>query len=278
MYSTYIQKIETNKIGKILTIAIDNPSKRNAIDSDMAKAISQSIEFLEDSKDYSAGVLYGRGGNFSSGFDLANISKDELSYFDWNDKGNSPIGPCRRNFKKPIIAAINGYCVGGAFELALACDVRIMEKSAILGIFNRRFGIPVMNGGIVRLLKMVGLSRTLDIVISGRKICSDEAYQMGLISKIVPDTVALSDAMIYALKLCNLPQKALKHDRNVIYNLAYANMSQVDQFKSECKGAFEIMKQEGSLGARKFDEGCGRKGQNIGTKSKLDDSLLKKIK
>ncbi|GIY88431.1 hypothetical protein CDAR_287421 [Caerostris darwini] len=184
-------------------VGINRPKKRNCVNSETAFELKKAFEnFAEDSQAHAA-VLYGVGGTFCAGYDLQEVSGGEVNLSP--DVG--PMGPTKMLLKKPVMAAIDGHAVAGGLELALWCDLRVMEESAILGVFCRRFGVPLIDGGTVRLPKLIGLAKALDMILTGRGVNGREAYEMGLVTKLCKKGEALQQAIDLAESLCDVPQK-----------------------------------------------------------------------
>ncbi|EDW16354.1 probable enoyl-CoA hydratase echA8 [Drosophila mojavensis] len=213
--------IEKDK--NITLIGINRPQQRNAIDSTTASKLCEAFSAFEADDTSPVAVLYGVGGSFCSGFDILEISTDEKEEIsvDILMRPEGSVGPTRRHIKKPVICGINGYCIANGLELALMCDLRVMEESAVLGFFNRRFGVPMLDGGTVRLPAMIGLSRALDLILTGRPVGSQEAHDIGLVNRIVPTGTALGHALELAACLSKFPQRALNHDRNSVYSASF---------------------------------------------------------
>lgn len=215
--------ILVDKEKNITLIGINRPHHRNAINAPAAAKLCEAFSAFEADETSPIAVLYGVGGSFCSGFDILEMAA--------NDEGTvsmemlmmpeGSVGPTRRHLRKPVICGINGYCVANGLELALMCDLRVMEESAVLGFFNRRFGVPVIDGGTVRLPAMIGFSRALDLILTGRQVCADEAHSIGLVNRVVPTGNALISALELAHALAKFPQSALNHDRNSLYSSVF---------------------------------------------------------
>ncbi|KAH8420749.1 hypothetical protein KR222_003883, partial [Zaprionus bogoriensis] len=215
--------ILVEKDNNITIIGINRPQQRNAIDSSTASQLCEAFSAFEADETSPVAVLYGVGGSFCSGFDILEMSNDEKEEIsvDILMRPEGSVGPTRRQIKKPVICGINGYCIANGLELALMCDLRVMEESAVLGFFNRRFGVPMLDGGTVRLPAMIGLSRALDLILTGRPVGSQEAHDIGLVNRIVPTGTGLGNALELAKCLAKFPQRALNHDRNSVYSAAF---------------------------------------------------------
>lgn len=172
------------------------------------------------------------------------------------------MGPTRLNTKKPLIAAINGYCVGGGLELALMCDLRVVEENSVLGFFNRRFGVPLVDGGCARLAHLIGLSRALDLVLTGRHVTAHEASDMGLANRVVAIGSALGQALNLANSIAKFPQECVKHDRDALYYACFDSPSFRESVNYEVMTCSKELFDEATLGSGKFiEEGIGRGGK-----------------
>uniref|UniRef100_A0A6I8NDY5 Bone morphotic protein 6 n=1 Tax=Ornithorhynchus anatinus TaxID=9258 RepID=A0A6I8NDY5_ORNAN len=183
------QKVVTKVQGTILTIGINRPEVRNAVNQETAQQLLQAFTAFEENSSLTVAVLHGLGGNFCAGYDLKELAHNSTTLKLEQDvtRGPGPMGPSRMQFSKPVIAAVSGYAVAGGLELSLLADLRVVEQSAVLGVFCRRFGVPLIDGGTVRLPRLIGLSRALDLILTGRPIGASEAYEFGLANRVVPD-------------------------------------------------------------------------------------------
>lgn len=207
-----------DKDENITLIGINRPKQRNAINFETAEKLSTAISNFEADKTSPIAVLYGVGGSFSAGYDIQELeSQCEKGSLDFLLRHEGSVGPTRRHSGKPIVCGISGFCVASGLELALMCDLRVMEETAILGFFNRRFGVPMSDGGTVRLASMVGYSRALELLISGRRITSKEAFDMGLVNRLVATGTALGQAVNLAFSIAKYPQASVQQDRNALY-------------------------------------------------------------
>ncbi len=240
----------------VTTIIIDNPDVKNAIDySTASELISAFVEFENDTN-ANVAVLWGNQGCFSSGANLKAIVEGQSNKID--EEGDGPLGPTRMLLSKPVIAAIAGYAVAGGFELALWCDLRVVEENAILGFFERRWGVPLIDGGTIRLPRIVGLGRALDLILTGRPISATEAYEMGLATKIVETGASRKEAESLAEIISSFPQLCLREDRLSVYeqyNLPFGKALK-NEFRHGMKSLSEIQD-----GVAKFIRGEGRHGQ-----------------
>ncbi|XP_067424489.1 enoyl-CoA hydratase EchA19-like isoform X3 [Emydura macquarii macquarii] len=189
--------------GTIMTIGINRPEARNAVNQETAAMLLQAFNSFEVDNSLTVAVLHGIGGNFCAGYDLKELAHNPTSIELEQDvtKGPGPMGPSRIKFSKPVIAAVSGYAVAGGLELSLLADLRVVEQCAIFGVFCRRFGVPLIDGGTVRLPRLIGLSRALDLILTGRPVGAQEAYELGLANRIVPNGQAMH---AWRPKLCLL--------------------------------------------------------------------------
>jgi enoyl-CoA hydratase len=244
------------KKNNISTIIIYNPEVRNAIDGKSAEFLANAIREFEADKDSKVAVLWGMDGNFCSGANLKALMTGSGNKV--TKEGDGPMGPTRMILSKPIIAAISGYAVAGGLELALWCDLRIIEKNGILGVFNRRWGIPLIDGGTIRLPRIIGLGRALDLILTGRSVDAEEALSMGLVNRIVDVGQSRIEAEKLAEKIAEFPQLCMLHDR----------MSTYEQFDYDIKNSLENEYEHGlkslneiESGLERFNKGEGRHGK-----------------
>ncbi|HUR68003.1 MAG TPA: crotonase/enoyl-CoA hydratase family protein [Candidatus Thermoplasmatota archaeon] len=207
--------VRIHRDGSVWTIAIDRPHVKNAVDRPTAHALAEAFREFEADPWARVAVLAGGGGTFCAGADLQRVVDGEGNRTE--PDGDGPMGPTRMLLSKPTIAAIDGHAVGGGMELALWCDLRVMEDDAVLGFFNRRWGVPLVDGGSVRLPRLVGLSRAMDLILTGREVRADEAHAIGLIHRIVAPGYARKVALEMAHALAHMPQHALRGDRASAY-------------------------------------------------------------
>ena len=193
---------------------LDRPQARNAVDRATATALADAFRAFDADPEASVAVLWGAGRTFCAGADLKAI--DNL--LDADRGADAPMGPSRLALSKPVIAAISGYAVAGGLELALWCDLRIVEEDAVLGVFNRRWGVPLIDGGTVRLPRIVGLGRALDLILTGRPVAADEALAIGLANRVVAPGTARSEAERLAAQIVAFPQAGLRSDRRSVYD------------------------------------------------------------
>ncbi|XP_013097394.2 probable enoyl-CoA hydratase isoform X2 [Stomoxys calcitrans] len=217
------ETIIVDKDESITLIGINRPRQRNAMTYETAEKLSNALSAFEADATSPIAVLYGVGGTFSSGYDIQELEAQcDRGSLDFLLRHEGSVGPTRRHSKKPIVCGINGFCVASGFELALMCDLRVMEETAILGFFNRRFGVPSSDGGTARLSSMVGYSRALELMASGRRVQGKEALQIGLVNRLVATGTALGQAVNLAFCIAKFPQASLLSDRNCLYTNGYS--------------------------------------------------------
>ncbi|XP_053204559.1 putative enoyl-CoA hydratase/isomerase YngF, partial [Panonychus citri] len=240
----------------IFMIELNRPSKRNCINTPMAEKLIAAIDEFEGDDESKVGIIYGKGGNFCAGFDLNELASDS------SINSRQRIGLDKWMISKPMIAAIEGYAVAGGLELALACDFRACEEDSFLGFYNRRFGIPLLDGGTVRLSRIIGLSRALDLILNGKKISAHEALNMGLVNEICAVGSVLGKAISMASCLRKFDQNALLADRKSIYTSTFQSSENMEEaLKFEYSNGSPIMSENGAKGAKLFlEEGIGRHG------------------
>jgi enoyl-CoA hydratase len=197
--------------GPVTTVVLARPRVRNAVDGPTAAALTGAFRAFDADPDARVAVLWGEGGAFCAGADLKAIGTARGNRVDTG--GDGPMGPTRLRLGKPVIAAVAGPAVAGGLELALWCDLRVAEEGAVFGVFNRRWGVPLIDGGTVRLPRLIGTSRAMDMILTGRAVPAAEAYGMGLVNRIVPDGRARPAAEALAAELARHPQACLRHDR-----------------------------------------------------------------
>lgn len=246
--------------GPVLTVTLNRPEKRNAVDRPTASALRQAFEAFEADDNLKVAVLTGAGGYFCAGADLAAMSDPQLrNEIEPSGTGPGPMGPSRMLVDKPVIAAVAGYAVAGGLELALMCDMRIAEQSAVFGVFCRRWGVPLIDGGTVRLPRIVGQGRALDMILTGRPVGADEALQIGLANRVVADGEALTAARALAAEIAAFPQQCLRADRRSAYD--QWDRSLAESLVSEGAGGYPVVFAEAIEGAGRFATGSGRHGR-----------------
>ncbi|MEX3931336.1 crotonase/enoyl-CoA hydratase family protein [Paraburkholderia phymatum] len=247
----------------VATIVIDRPARRNAVDRPTADALCAALRHFEANDAWRVAVLTGAGGTFCAGADLTALQDDaRRNELHADGSGPGPMGPTRMMFTKPVIAAIAGHAVAGGLELAAMCDLRVVEEDAVLGVFCRRVGIPLVDGGTIRLPRLIGQSRALDLILTGRAIGADEAFAFGLANRVVPKGAARAAAEQLAAELAAFPQAALLADRRSVYeNASLDNLAEA--LRREGAGGYHAVFAEGIAGAAAFAAGAGRHGSAI---------------
>jgi enoyl-CoA hydratase len=248
--------VTVEKKRSVTTIILSRAAVRNAVDRRTAAELADAFRQFDADDGARAAVLYGDHGNFCSGADLKAIAAGQSNRAE--PTGDGPMGPTRILLSKPVIAAISGYAVAGGLELALVCDLRIMEEDAVLGVFNRRWGVPLIDGGTVRLPRIIGLGRALDLILTGRPVRADEALAMGLVNRVVPKGASRQAAETLAAELAAFPQAGLRGDRLSVYE--QFGLSLEAAMANEFKRGQEALAEEGPVGARRFAGGSGRHG------------------
>jgi enoyl-CoA hydratase len=246
--------------GPVATIVLDRRTCRNAVDGPTAAALVAAFERFESEPAWRVAVLFGAGGTFCSGADLSAMHDEARRNVVRADGGGpGPMGPTRMMFTKPVIAAIAGFAVAGGLELAALCDLRVVEEDAVLGVFCRRFGVPLIDGGTIRLPRLIGLSRALDLILTGRAVDASEALAIGLANRVVPRGASRQTAQALAAELAALPQQALLADRRSAWeNSALDNLAEA--LRREGAGGYRALLEEGLAGAERFANGAGRHG------------------
>ncbi|KAL2085476.1 hypothetical protein ACEWY4_018796 [Coilia grayii] len=249
--------------GPVVSVAINRPEVRNAVNQATAARLLEELRAFEEDGSICAAVLHGMGGNFCAGYDLKELAHHSASPQLEQDvtRGPGPMGPSRLMLSKPLIAAVSGYAVAGGMELALLADMRVVEESAVMGVFCRRFGVPLIDGGTVRLPKLIGLSRALDLILTGRPIGAQEALAYGLANRVVPDGQALQVAMELADQISGFPQQCLRADRSSAYHAAFDANSFTEAMQYEIDHGLPVVRAESVAGATRFSSGVGRGGK-----------------
>jgi enoyl-CoA hydratase len=244
--------------GPVAVVTIDRPERRNAVDAPTAAALVEAFRRFDGDGSLSVAILTGAGGTFCAGADLKAIAEgDGLKVA---EHGDGPMGPTRMRLGKPVIAAIEGHAVAGGLELALWCDLRVAARDAVLGVFNRRFGVPLIDLGTVRLPRLIGQGRALDLILSGRPVDAGEALSMGLVNRITEPGQARAGALELARRLAAFPQAGLRNDR--LSAIEQGGMSEEDAMRNEFRRGLETLASgEAGEGAARFAAGEGRHGE-----------------
>jgi enoyl-CoA hydratase len=243
--------------GAVVTVTIDRPEVRNAVDSATAAELVECFERFDADEALNMAVLTGAGATFCAGYDLKELAANPP--LPQTGEGDGPMGPTRKQLGKPVIAAIEGFAVAGGLELALWCDYRVAARDATFGVFNRRFGVPLIDLGTVRLPRLIGEGRALDMILTGRAVQAVEALQIGLVQRIADPGQALAEAQKLARDLVDLPQGALRAD--LISAKSQWPLSLYEAGVAEYRGAVQVIASgESHAGAQRFAEGQGRHG------------------
>ena len=248
----------TEKKGPVTTIIINRPEVRNAVDGPTAAELARAFRAFEADQEAKAAVLTGTEGCFCAGADLKAVA-DGLRAHRVAEDGDGPMGPSRMRFTKPVIAAVAGYAVAGGLELALLCDLRVAEKGAIFGVFCRRWGVPLIDGGTVRLPRLIGLSNALDMIMTGRPVEAEEARVMGLANRVVEPGTSRAEAENLAEQIIGFPERCMLSDRRATYeglDMPF-DLAMRNEFRLGLK---TIESGETQQGAGRFTQGSGRHG------------------
>ena len=247
------------KDGPVFTVVLSRPRRRNAVDRQTAEALSDAFRTFEADPEARVAVLWGEGGHFCAGADLKAISSGHGNRVE--PDGDGPMGPTWMLLDKPVIAAVSGYAVAGGFELALWCDLRVVEETATFGVFCRRFGVPLVDGGTVRLPRIVGLSRALDLILTGRGVGAEEAREIGLANRVVADGESRGEAEALAHQIASFPQVCLRNDRRSVYE-SFGKPFDEAQLNELQHGIQTLASGESEEGAARFAGGAGRHGNS----------------
>ncbi|MEV0247573.1 crotonase/enoyl-CoA hydratase family protein [Nocardia sp. NPDC050712] len=248
--------VHVQRDGPITTISINRPHVRNAVDRGTADLLAAAFREFDADPGAMVAVLYGAGGTFCAGADLRAMSAGAGNRV--SAHGDGPMGPTRMRLSKPVIAAIEGYAVAGGLELAIWADLRVAAADAIFGVFCRRWGVPLIDGGTVRLPRLIGTGNALDLVLTGRPVAAGEALRMGLVNRVVPAGAALFSAQELARSLTLFPQTCLRHDR--VSLLEQDSLSETDALANEYRHGLISMAADTLSGALRFADGAGRHG------------------
>lgn len=249
-------RIERN--GPVFTVILSRPERRNAVDRPTAQALAEAFREFDADGQAAVAVLFGEGGTFCAGADLKAVATGAGNVT--QEAGDGPMGPTRMLLSKPTIAAVAGYAVAGGLELALWCDLRVAERSAQFGVFCRRWGVPLIDGGTVRLPRIVGQGRALDMILTGRPVGAEEALRIGLADRIVDDGTSREAAEALARQIAGFPQLCMRSDRRSAYEQAALPLSEA--LRNEFRHGIEVVRSgETRAGAARFAGGAGRHGR-----------------
>lgn len=242
--------------GAVTTISINRPEVRNAVDHTAAAALAEAFRQFDGDEDASVAVLTGEGGAFCAGADLKAISTGDGNRV--APDGDGPMGVSRMRLSKPVIAAVSGHAVAGGLELALWSDLRVVDETAVFGVFCRRWGVPLIDGGTVRLPRLIGSSAAMDLLLTGRPVEAEEAQRLGLANRVVPTGQALSAAQQLAHDIAAFPQTCLRHDR--LSMLEQDGLDEQAAMRNEFEHGSVSLASDSAAGATRFAEGAGRHG------------------
>jgi enoyl-CoA hydratase len=248
--------VKVEKAGPVTTVILARPEVRNAVDRPTAQALADAFRAFDGDAEARVGVFYGEGGVFCAGADLKAVARGEPNRVE--PDGDGPMGPSRMVLSKPVIAAISGHAVAGGLELALWCDLRVAEESAQLGVLCRRWGVPLIDGGSIRLPRLVGQSHALDLILTGRLVTASEARTMGLVNRVVADGSARAEAEKLAHQIAQFPQACMRSDRLSTYE--QHDLPLEAALQNELRHGIASLEAEGIGGAARFAGGAGRGG------------------
>ncbi|MCX4530916.1 crotonase/enoyl-CoA hydratase family protein [Streptomyces sp. NBC_00841] len=249
--------VRIERDGPVFTVILSRPAVRNAVDGPTADQLADAFRTFESDPDASVAVLWGEGGTFCAGADLKGIGTERGNKV--LADGDGPMGPTRMRLGKPVIAAVSGHAVAGGLELAVWCDLRVAEEDAVFGVFCRRWGVPLVDGGTVRLPRLIGESRAMDMILTGRPVPAAEAYDIGLANRLVPTGQARHAAEQLAREIAAFPQLCMRHDRLSVRE--QHGLSEPDALAAEYRhGLVPLTAGETKAGADRFGGGAGRHG------------------
>ncbi len=248
--------VDVEHSGAITVITISRPEVRNAVDRRTADALAAAFRAFDEDADASVAILTGAGGGFCAGADLKAVGSGEPNRVE--PDGDGPMGPTRMRLGKPVIAAVEGHAVAGGLELALWADLRVAARDAVFGVFCRRWGVPLIDGGTFRLPRLIGESRAMDLVLTGRPVDALEAERIGLVNRLAEPGQALEEARALAAQLAAFPQTCMRHDR--LSMLDAAGQDEAAAITTEYRHGLAALMSESVAGARRFASGAGRHG------------------
>jgi len=241
----------------VTTVLMNRPERRNAVDGPMAAELARAFKTFDADPEADVAVLAGAGGNFCAGADLKAVGTERGNSA--KITGDGPMGPTRLRLGKPVIAAVEGYAVAGGLELAIWCDLRVAAVGATFGVFCRRWGVPLFDGGTVRLPRLIGMSRAMDLILTGRPVDAAEAFAFGLANRLVEPGTARTAAEELARQIARFPRTCLRNDRRSAYE--QSGLSEVDAMRFEIEVGLESLRKDGQSGAARFAGGVGRHGE-----------------
>lgn len=252
-------KVLVERDGPVTTVIINRPEARNAVDNETAEGLVDAFRAFDADPEQKVAVFCGAdGGGFCAGADLKAVASGERKSR-WRLEGDGPMGPSRLKLSKPVIAAVSGHAVAGGLELAIWCDLRVAEETAVFGVYCRRWGVPLIDGGTVRLPRLIGQSHAMDMILTGRPVAAGEALRMGLANRVVPDGQARPAAEALAHELARFPQLCMNLDRASA--MRQWDLPFDDAMRSEFAHGIAAVEAEGREGAARFADGAGRGGR-----------------
>jgi enoyl-CoA hydratase len=250
--------IRVERAGPVTTVVIDRPEVRNAVDPEHADRLYEAFTAFDADPEARVAVLYGEGGTFCAGADLKAVSAGGFDVAPPEESDRGPMGPTRLRLSKPVVAAVAGHAVAGGLELALWCDLRVAEEDAVFGVFCRRWGVPLVDGGTVRLPRLIGLSPAMDMILTGRAVGAEEAARLGLANRVVPSGQARRHAEELAAEIARFPQLCMRHDR--LSAIEQDGLSLSAAMENEWRHGEVALDAEARSGATRFAKGSGRHG------------------
>lgn len=249
-------RVLVRKQGAVTIISINRPEVRNAVDRATAETLAEAFREFDHDQDAAVAILTGEGGTFCAGADLKAVAAGEPNRFE--PDGDAPMGVSRMSLSKPVIAALSGHAVAGGLELALWADLRVADENTVLGVFCRRWGVPLIDGGTVRLPRLIGLGHAMDLILTGRPVFAQEALGMGLVNRVAPTGESLTTAMQLAEQLTAFPQTCMRHDR--LSTLEQEGLTETDALANEYRHGVVSVTTDTFTGATRFAGGLGRHG------------------
>lgn len=256
MVSPY-QSVRVETADRVTTVVMDRPERRNAVDGPMAAELARVFKAFDADPGADVAVLWGAGGNFCAGADLKAVGTARGNVVETT--GDGPMGPTRLRLSKPVIAAVEGYAVAGGLELAVWCDLRVVAADAAFGVFCRRWGVPLIDGGTVRLPRLIGMSRALDMILTGRAVEAREALDFGLANRLVEPGAARAAAEDLAREIARFPQTCMRNDRRSAYE--QEGLAERDAMGFEISVGLQSLASDALSGAARFADGAGRHGE-----------------
>ncbi|MGW6731887.1 crotonase/enoyl-CoA hydratase family protein [Streptomyces sp. NPDC055013] len=247
--------VRVERQGHVTTVVLSRPEVRNAVDGPTAADLADAFREFDADDEARVAVLWGEGGTFCAGADLKALGGGRGNAV--TEDGDGPMGPTRLRLSKPVIAAVAGHAVAGGLELALWCDLRVAEEDAVFGVFCRRWGVPLIDGGTVRLPRLIGTSRAMDMILTGRPVPANEAHEIGLANRVVPSGRARAEAEELAATIARFPQACLRADRASV--LDQEGLAEPAALRTELRHGMGVLT-ESLEGAARFSSGAGRHG------------------